>query len=199
MLSGHGVLVEGLSAQPLQGQVANPSRDMARCTSTLNAPQASAAPRASRRLVFTLVDGHRGVRCLVRVDADHHFHDYLSLEPRGHSACGRLVLDPLLSHSVAKTWRETLRKNANRLTPAAGTLRVIPPGTIVSVGVVQVISGAFRQASASTELTAARCGDPMLSTSDRSSGLPESAAPAPFQLLQMALRYLWSLVRLSEV
>ena len=86
----------------------------------------------ARELVFALVDGHRGVRCLVRVDADHYLHDYLlvSLETTGGTpACGRLVLDPLLSHSVAKPWREALRTNANRLTPAAGTLRAIPPGT----------------------------------------------------------------------
>ena len=28
-------------------------------------------------LIFSLVDGHRRVRCLVRVDPDHHIHDYL--------------------------------------------------------------------------------------------------------------------------
>ena len=39
----------------------------------------------------------------------------------GTPACGLFVLDPLLSHSVAKPERETLRTKANRLTPAAGT------------------------------------------------------------------------------
>jgi hypothetical protein len=28
-------------------------------------------------LIFSLVDGHRRVRCLMRVDPDHHLHDYL--------------------------------------------------------------------------------------------------------------------------
>ena len=27
----------------------------------------------ARKLVFAIVDGHRGVRCLVGVDVDHHF------------------------------------------------------------------------------------------------------------------------------
>ena len=39
------------------------------------------------------------------------------------------VLDPLLSHSVAKSERETLRTKASRLTPTAGTFESDPAGT----------------------------------------------------------------------
>ena len=48
-------------------------------------------------LIFSLVDGHRRVRCLVGVDPDHHIHDYLLglCEPRGHSCLRMFVLDPL--------------------------------------------------------------------------------------------------------
>ena len=40
------------------------------------------------------------------------------------------MLVPLLSHSVAKSRRETLRKEANRTRPAAGTLRATPQGPL---------------------------------------------------------------------
>ena len=55
-------------------------------------------------LAFSLVDGHRRVRCLVGVDPDHHLHEYLlgCCEPRGHSCLRMFVLDPLLSHSVGE-------------------------------------------------------------------------------------------------
>ena len=42
-------------------------------------------------LVFSLVDGHRRVRCLVGVDPDHHIHDYLlgrCVNHGGTPACG---------------------------------------------------------------------------------------------------------------
>lgn len=62
-------------------------------------------------LVLVPPDGHRGVRCLVRVDPDQRIHTCLlgSVEPRGHAFYGLFVLDPLLSHTVAKPERETFR------------------------------------------------------------------------------------------
>ena len=75
-------------------------------------------------MVLSPVDGHCSVRCLVGVNPDHHIHDYL-LGCGGTTGalllCGRLVLDPLLSHSVAKSVREALRSKANRPEPVAGT------------------------------------------------------------------------------
>ena len=71
----------------------------------------------ARELVFCLVDGHRCVRCLVRIDADHHMHDYLLRRDgttEGTPACRLFVLDPLLSHSMAKPWREALRTKATQ-------------------------------------------------------------------------------------
>ena len=59
----------------------------------------------ARDLVFSLVDGHRCVRCLVGIDADHHLHDYLlgrDGTTEGTPACRLFVLDPLLSHSVGE-------------------------------------------------------------------------------------------------
>src|ERR1700680_1773873 len=47
----------------------------------------------------------------------------------GTPAYRLFVLDPLLSHSVAKPVREALRSKANQLTPAAGTSRATPART----------------------------------------------------------------------
>jgi hypothetical protein len=56
----------------------------------------------ARELIFVPIDGHRGVRRLVGVDADHHVHDYLlgcGGTPRGHSClqtvCARSSFEPL--------------------------------------------------------------------------------------------------------
>jgi hypothetical protein len=65
----------------------------------------------ARELHLGDVDGHRGVRGLVRVDADHHLHEYLLGRvgtTEGTPACSWFVLDPLLSHSVAKPGARSL-------------------------------------------------------------------------------------------
>ena len=72
----------------------------------------------ARELVFRLVDGHRCVRCFVRINAYHHIHDYrLGRDgtTEGTPAWRLSVLDPLVSHSVAKPERDTLRTKASQL------------------------------------------------------------------------------------
>ena len=60
-------------------------------------------------------------------------HDYLlgrDGTTEGTPACRLFVLDPLLSHSMAKPWREALRTKATQQTPGAGTMRASPPGPL---------------------------------------------------------------------
>src|SRR5580704_2991514 len=58
----------------------------------------------TREWLFAPINGHRGVRSLVGVDANHHLHEYLlgRVETtEGTPACSWFVIDPLLSHSEA--------------------------------------------------------------------------------------------------